>query len=385
MAEKAEDVFRLAEEKRRAGDWSAAAEAYARAIELKPDYYEALNNYANLRMQEGDFDEAAAMWALALVCKSEDPTLLFNSALLRLRRSPVAAWPFLASEALVRPQLLAPYRYELEVRRAIGAWVTRKDDILLDAFAQARSYERAAQALGPAKNFAVMRAFRLLIQALRLLPGPVAKEKAVIVGDSHVLAYTRSMEQTELAFGCKAWHLAQEGENVFKRDMHGRLSFLPKGSVCYVSVGEIDCRLSEGILPYCWKTGTDFSVQATFCAQGLVRFMTETARPYGLRLRFLNVPAPHMRALMKERTDWTAKDFVALVRTIRSFNEALAVAALAAGCGIVDLYDLTTGPSGCANEIWHLDQFHLKPQALETARLALPTREAAREGSSTPV
>lgn len=369
MQGEVEDVFLLAERLRKQGKLEPAALAYARAIELQPNNYGALNNLANLKKDMGRFEEAATLFDHALAHCPGEPTLLYNLTLLRLRQTPLAAWgPFLA-QGSTQPL----YAHEFAVRRAISAWVAGEP---LDAFlAQASRLERE---LGDQqnKNFSVMRAFRLLLEALAQTQPTSAAPQASIIGDSHALCYARAVTEVELVLGCKAWHLAQGGINAYKREVKERLGFLPAGQICFVSIGEIDCRPHEGLLPYCRKAGVSAQAHAALCATGMVRFMHEAAASLGLRLVFLNVPAPHLAALRAGAPEFDDQDFSDLSVVIRSFNAALAAQVAGFHGEIVDLYGLTADQAGFADGAWHLDQFHLKPEALAQAKRGFPTREA---------
>ena len=78
------------------GDWNEAETAYQEALRLEPGRVRSLNNFAALKMQQGDLQQAASLLAQADEQKTQDPAeqaLLLNTKCqlqLRLHRPDLA-------------------------------------------------------------------------------------------------------------------------------------------------------------------------------------------------------------------------------------------------------------------------------------------------------
>ena len=78
----------------------------------------------------------------------------------------------------------------------------------------------------------------------------------------------------------------------------------------------------------------------------------------GRRMLVCGTPAPvASRAALAQPTE----PFLTMVR---DFNAALAAAARTRAMPYLDAYALTAAADGTANGRWHLDDFHLVPEAL---------------------
>ncbi len=353
MPGEAEGRFRLAEKCRREGRWDEAAAQYAQALALDPAYVEALANLGALFSLQGKFEESEACFVCALDKRPGDPTVLYNFALLRFLREPLARWADVAAPFLERT-LPAACLHELWVRTAMSAWATGRDDLLERAL-------REAEALGlrgeESRNVANMLAYARFLRALQASgEGAAARLSAALIGDSHVLSYARRVEAVELVVGGKAWHFAQGGGNKYKRNFELALSRIPDSLRLFLSFGEIDCRHGDGILPFCRRSGADVAQAARATAEGFVAYVSTVAARR--KVSFLNVPAPNVEALRRDDPSFDAAAEAGLVAVVSLFNEALARAASARGFGIVDLYGAT------ADRPLHIDQFHLRPEAM---------------------
>lgn len=195
-----------------------------------------------------------------------------------------------------------------------------------------------------------------------------------VIGDSHCLsAACRNVQFSgkphrvcpHLVIGAKAWHLATD-MNPSEGPQRGAFALatarIPPGASVVVMCGEIDCRADEGVFVYL-QSRPDLSMP-----DYLDRFAhayLDGASPHlaGRRLIVCGPPAPPAARA-------TPPGFVDMVRR---FNDALAAAAGARQLVYLDAFALTAGEDGTSNGRWHLDDFHLVPEAfealLEKARL----------------
>ena len=100
-----------------------------------------------------------------------------------------------------------------------------------------------------------------------------------IIGDSHSLSYAGSYQtigahtyaaSSFLIVGCKAWHLAQEAENIFKYSVDKAIGNIPEHGDVLFTLGEIDCRMDEGFMHVHRKYGNDLETIILFFPQSLV-------------------------------------------------------------------------------------------------------------------
>ena len=168
------NLYREATAQRTAGQARAAAETYARALELNPDHEDVLYYYGSMRLELGDFDGAARAWRHLLqvnassarthsqlgrlyLCTDSGAPLQLDSAEHHLRRAhdinkeengPVLR---LGEVALVRGDLAAAQRYFATVLAThatstaghfyagYAAWKTNNTALALEEFRQAVS------------------------------------------------------------------------------------------------------------------------------------------------------------------------------------------------------------------------------------------------------
>ncbi len=87
-----------------------------------------------------------------------------------------------------------------------------------------------------------------------------------VIGESHCLPAANAIVsldgeayriQSQIIIGCKMWHLANNQENGYKKQLKTTLTSLPEQAKIILIFGEIDCRLDEGIIKAHQKTNND--------------------------------------------------------------------------------------------------------------------------------
>lgn len=383
---------------------------YERALTVAPDYVLALMNLGDALMELGRLDEAAGRYARALrvttraaevaadlltpveavqrmttigrpLHQLEDKGVMSLVRLACWQRPPVD-WPAVSKSALTLPGMTAASRYELHVRSGIGQWLRDDEAALQSTLEQCTALDNAIEFANPnvTNSRAYTRYLRNLLADARAKPGARLQESALpvlaVVGDSHGLAYEGTqvaldgaphVARARLVMGCKAFHLAQETPNrftwLFERIAHE----LPADTPVLCSFGEIDCRLDDGIMRHYRKTGGDLDEMTRTLVERYVAAVVGMLGGRNIKPAFLSVPAPNFHLLDRSSEQPSEEDRELLVRIIRTFNEALEKAATAHGCRVVDLYRVSAGPDGTATGALHLDDHHLKPEALAQA------------------
>jgi hypothetical protein len=289
----------------------------------------------------------------------------------------------LCGAALEQAGLSQVSRLELLVRTAVGQWVEGDRAGLADTL---RTATEASAAIGPSRSREVRnsRAYtNFLTNLLRHTDAagaaPAADATApelAVVGDSHCLSFhgiavtldgTAYRTAARLVMGCKAWHLADAKPNLYQWLLGVIVDAIPEGSPAICCFGEIDCRLDEGILPHYRKTGGDLEHLIADQVDRYVARVAELAAPRRLSLLFMGVPAPHLEALSGQHPDASDGDKALLVDIIKVFNLSLRRAAARHGHRMIDVHAISAGPDGKASGTQHIDDYHLKPDALALA------------------
>jgi tetratricopeptide (TPR) repeat protein len=384
----------------------AAMAKYQQALALKPDYVLAHMNLGDALWEQGRPDDAIERYQRSLVLTTgglgaSSHTVTPFTAISRLSalrrpllpvedkcvmglaraecwRSPAANWGNVCDAALEQNGMTAASRYELMVRKAIGQWLARDLDGLATTLKQCTALDRSVEFFNT--NVGNSRAYAgylaNLLAYARAHPALRTDGDALpalpVIGDSHSLAYDGTTVllqgaphrvRAHLVMGCKAFHLASDGTNRYRWLFEKITRELPEGSAALCSFGEIDCRLDEGILPHYRKTGGDLDAMVRGQVEAFVAGAAGYAAPRQLALTFLNVPAPNFPALRLRQNDLVADGEALLTRIITAFNSALEQEASRHGHHVADLHAI----SAVSSSARHLDEYHLKPEALGEA------------------
>ena len=339
--------------------------AYQAALAKDPDHVFSLNNLGVALLSTGRLDEAVACLRRVNELSPTHPMIATNLAKALSLRLPMNDWPEYYAMALADTSLSLENRYILLIHRAIAEWVIADDTALsltLAELAELRPKSVSAQVETPMR-YEVFLAKLLSYRNDNPSLYAEANETMFLVGDSHSLSYAGTRLTLDGAdykiashviIGAKAWHVASPKLNQYTVALDAYLANLPAGAQLVCVFGEIDCRITEGILPYWQKTGGELDDIVEGQVARYVSSLAVRAQQRSLKLYFLSVPAPH-RKNGDRRT------------VITLFNAALKKYALEAGHRYVDLHTATRGDDGFSSENLHLEDTHLKPEALTTA------------------
>ncbi|MGE0109611.1 MAG: tetratricopeptide repeat protein [Bdellovibrionales bacterium] len=293
--------------------------------------------------------------------------------------------PFLPMEAqgpeclgfLKQVQTPALPRADILLRLAIYFWVVRDFESVKKTLAFFLQIPLPSDKEQNRKR-TIMESYVLFLNGLlgrnpKPFQNPLPDKKIFLIGDSHCLSYAGEIISLagqahhvvpHFIAGTKAWHLISGVQPLTIPSFRAALSFMPKGAQCWLSFGEIDCRINEGIQTV--KRSSDQSLEALArqTASAYVRSTLEIARSYGIAPSYLNVPAPYISRLSQTYQGLTKDEITRHIQTIAWFNDALREAAHAQGCGVIDLYALTVNEDGVADGTFHLDDVHLVHSAL---------------------
>ena len=190
--------------------------------------------------------------------------------------------------------------------------------------------------------------------------------KIHLIGDSHCLpAANRRITcgdkdyvcKSHLIIGCKSWHIGQERDNRYKYALKKIIEKLPESSLAVFAIGEIDCRVREGIYPYCIKKNLSFNNVIDSTVRSYVSTAIKIAKQKNITPIFYGVAAPHIATL----ADIDLKSREMYLEVVRKFNEYLFQVVKEEGCEFLDVYRATKGENLVSNQHFNIDECHMEP------------------------
>lgn len=397
----AEASFNLGHALQELEDYEAAAEAYEAALAARPDYVDALSNLGmTLHFLDRD-DEAFTCFERAVALDSQHQAAYLNIGCILLDRAQAReALPFLEqayklapdnantnnelaracknldspaeTEFSVRAIELAPNSAAADasrVRLAIRCYLNGQDTEAGNWLANA-----AKPGFSQQRNIVAYRTYlSKLLDWHAAHPSQASESSAPplqIIGDSHVLTL-RSQPAGEQAVttqvhwieGCKQWHLGRAESNDYQQQVERCVSTLPAGYSLLFSVGEIDCRLEEGILK-AWRKHPETPLDEVMAQtqDAYLDYLSRLRAEHGHEISVCGVPAINRQAVKS----WSPERDE-LASLICRFNRRLSTLAQQRGFGFLDLFALTHAQDGYSNGQWHLDDVHLTPAAYREA------------------
>ena len=197
-------------------------------------------------------------------------------------------------------------------------------------------------------------------------------EEIYIIGDSHSLSPAHIICEmggkkykiiTKFFFGMKAFHLTAKGSKSRREAFKKIISSLPKNAKIILSLGEIDCRLNEGIFPnYLKDKSKDLQKQTQRLVKSYIEFAVGLCDAKGLNISVCNIPAPQeeFNIAMGYKPDEHGE----FLEMFKFFNNALEQELEDKNTKIIDLYSLTKNDDGWANNKQHIDGAHLFPNII---------------------
>ncbi len=388
------------------GRMDEAIACYERALSIRPNLPKVLNNLSQVQFHKGTLTAAVrnclaalrgsgvpiresgdlSSWIAMAVrdlpsdyrFTADQEEYVSNLLLCELHANGIDDWSAIV-EPLMRFRWSPDVRFGFLVNRLIGDWATGDLEKLPAVFAECdRELLSIDTRQGPrfVGNGAYYHFINGLLKHALASPGVPQGPIVSVVGDSHSLSFMRSrvelgghsfVAKAQLVMGGKAWHLANDAYTRHKQRFEWAVARAPERSTVLCSFGEIDCRINEGILPFWRRRGGSLD--------DLLRKQTSDYVAYvsgRLSLReqvpvFLGVPAPFLDSPSYQFGDSTLEDRELLVQVIRTFNECLKQAASDRGFMFVDFYALTNDREGKASGRFHIDTYHLRPEALALA------------------
>lgn len=198
---------------------------------------------------------------------------------------------------------------------------------------------------------------------------PPAQGMLYVIGESHMLSAHNlvvSYRGQHLRCkglwieGCTQWKIGIADTNHYQQLMTQYLQAIPEASSVLITIGEIDCRIDSGILKASKKSGEislEQRVHTTITA--FLNFVATRAHSRQLKLIISGVPAYQMNE--NGHTEDELQEFGLFLSL---FNANLKQQALARSMDFLDVFALTDKGGGRASQQWHIDEHHLRPDAI---------------------
>ena len=182
------------------------------------------------------------------------------------------------------------------------------------------------------------------------------------VGDSHCLSFVNQNIKLnknsykilpKLINGAKAWHLGNREINLSKKLFINHLKNIEEGSIIFLSFGEIDCRINEGIINVILKNNSQQNINKIIynTVSSYVNFCYDNIKKRNLFCYILGIPAP-MIIKDDERFDL-------LKKIIKKFNFHLKNICKEKQIKFIDTFRYTRNNKDVSNKKYMLDNCHL--------------------------
>ncbi|WNV05373.1 tetratricopeptide repeat protein [Candidatus Methylospira mobilis] len=350
-----------------------AEDVYRHTLEIKPDYADAYNFLGNCLLAQGRMKEAEASYRHALELKPEYVSAYYNlgnilcdfncwdQAVDAYRKS----LDFDPAKMGLKASVWLAVIYYLEGNLDLSGNMLQTAQPIMDVTSV--SYKDST-----AYYHYLNKLITWHKQTSSSYPQSVNREVLYTIGESHSISshgtivyyHGREMQcEAQWIAGCKQWHLGNDKQNKYKYKFELIMRQLPAQSTILLLIGEIDCRPDEGILK-AWKKTPEKSLDeiAMKTAQTYMGYVSKSASHYGHRLIIGGVPATYV-----DLCTVAVEDVEPFIRLIKIFNVFLQELALTAELDFLDIYTLTDSGEGVSNGKWHIDGYHLFPDAIEEA------------------
>jgi Tfp pilus assembly protein PilF len=351
------------------GRLEEAAAKYRMALAIKPENAETHNNLGVLLRKLGRIEEAAASYEQALAIRPEYAEVSNNKGVILNAQGRIEE----AISCFKKALALRPDFPQAQTHLAIIAWVNGDWD-------ECRNYldhiSNSTEKLSGEDIKFVSPYFNFLDRLLTyrgLNPARYVKDKNLpiiyVVGDSHCLSTANTkinfkgakyLAEAKIVIGCKAWHLANKNNNIFKYEFEKRIESTPAGATAILMFGEIDCRLEEGIIKHFKKNNVNLAESIIALVNDYFEYILRIVNHRNIFPIICNVPARFIEQGLVSDTDKKLLDEV-----LAKFNQALEDNAVKRQLTLLDVYTFSKINGGETNNGCHIDNNHLRPSVFQ--------------------
>ena len=190
------------------------------------------------------------------------------------------------------------------------------------------------------------------------------------LGESHCLSFAHRTIQINsqkfrikplITVGAKAWHLTDKKHNKQKPFFISQLKKVPYASKIFISIGEIDTRISEGIITFHLKSKKDLNEIIKETVYGYVSFIEKFLESKKIEKFYFSIHAPYQ---IRENKDYNSELELKRIEIIKTFNNYLEKYTKEFNSKFVDTFSFTCDDKGESNKKYMIDPTHLSPEAL---------------------
>ena len=347
-----------------------AEASYKQAIALKPAYAEAHSNLGNTLQILGRLEEAEASYSQAIALKPDFAEALHNLSIVQGYMNNSEA------EIVSLQNILQIDADNYGLRAGVNLAIC---NFLEDDFEVSKKYLLAAERIQEKKfsKFKNEKKYRKYLLDILSWSGEkdvnACKQKTdktlYVIGESHSLVSHQLHAQisdsvmlckAKLIKGCKQWHLGNSKKNQYKNQFESIFSALPKSSEVLLAIGEIDCRLDNGIIKH--KNKFPKKEIEGIIVTTVGNYLTYIERNNSFHQHNIiiqGVPCPNI-----DTDTCSEKEVMQLIEVIKKFNCELKNKSRERGFRFLDVHKLTDRGDGFSNAIWHIDDIHLSPDGM---------------------
>jgi len=345
-----------------------AEKYFLRAIECDAKYYQAYNNLGKLQIERGRFREAYKNLQIAQSLDPLSAEYSLNLGFLNIYFGDING--ALSAFKDVIQSKSQNYSFDALVYEAVLHFI--KLDFKSSLKNLKRANEYVDKLTSDHKNtIAYKKYLENLIENKNKSLSDNFSEKRVIhvVGDSHTLGFhgeildiksEKMICNARWILGCKQWFLGNDNYNKYKYRFESILEDIPSPSIIVLSIGEIDCRLNEGILT-AWKKHGDVSLIefSKNTVDSYMKYLNGVFKNTSHTLVVVGIPAPNNS--FNEVDGKVKQEFIDFINL---YNALLKEQSAKNNYLFLDIYAATVNLGGVASGRIHLDEYHLQPNFL---------------------
>jgi tetratricopeptide (TPR) repeat protein len=349
-----------------------AEASYKKAIAINPDLAEAHSNLGITLQELGRLEDAEISYKRAIAIKPDYAEAFSNLSLTLLFLDKLNE----ATQVLLKIMEIDPEGYGLKacVDLAVLNFLSKNRTSSKSLLIKSKNILTNKQSAF--KNQIAY--WNLLSKLLDIHQNVIKKEidelevqKLYVIGESHSLAshdthikiQSHYLCQSFWIVGCKQWHLGNTFKNKYKYKFQKIIQGIPSHSNILLSIGEIDCRINNGILNQIKKNPVEDKIKIiNSTINNYLQYIFKLLTPFSHNITIQGVPCPNIIIENKSK-----EDFSNLVDLVKQFNVILKKQSHFYGFNFLDLHKLTDRGDGFSNGKWHIDQHHLSPAGMQEA------------------
>jgi tetratricopeptide (TPR) repeat protein len=346
------------------GRLQEAEASFKKAIAIKPDFAEAHSNLGNAMKELGRLEEAETSYNKAIAIKPDYAEALLNKAKLNICQNQIidsikslekVVKINNGDTSLIAAVTLAVLYFQEDDLYSAQLQIENSKDILQSKNKSVQNDKNYHSLLSNLISWNNINVYSLKNQTVQML---------YVIGESNALVSNRlfirhlkggSLCKVQWIVGCKQWHLGNSSPNKYKEQFERVLSSLPYKSTVLLSIGEIDCRVDDGILKHIKNHPSKIlSELIKSTIQNYLLYVYKITSIKSNRVIIQGVPCPNIDPKRVGSYETSI-----LVDLIKEFNYELSAKSKNIGFEFLDLHSLTDRGDGYSNGIWNIDEYHL--------------------------